>query len=297
MPKHMSASNDYVFKLLFGEEENKQLLLSLLNAIFNSTQKTLIDITLIDPHIKKEHKTDKMSILDIRAVTTSGEQINVEVQVEDEGNIEKRSLYYWAKLYENQMKSGGDYGEDLKKAITICILDFKLPYTEEFHSVFGLYERIHHFKLIDDLEMHFIELPKFTTKTKTENKLLSDWIQFLKIRDERRLKELAMNIQNPTIEKAIELLERINQDPAARMMYELREKQKIDQRSAVSYAKSQGEQIGLEKGEQIGLEKGERKKAIEIATDMLLLNALNLEDISKITKLSIKEIEELKSTM
>ncbi len=46
-----------------------------------------------------------------------------------------------------------------------------------------------------------------------------------------------------------------------------------------------------------GKQEGERKKAIEIATDMLLLNTLSIEDIAKITKLSIEEIEEIKSTI
>ena len=54
-----------------------------------------------------------------------------------------------------------------------------------------------------------------------------------------------------------------------------------------------GEQIGLEKGKQIGLEKGETKKAIEIAKNAIAMDLKN-EDISKITGLSVKEIENLR---
>ena len=54
-----------------------------------------------------------------------------------------------------------------------------------------------------------------------------------------------------------------------------------------------GEKLGVKKGEKIGLEKGETKKAIEIAKNAIAMDLKN-EDISKITGLSVKEIENLR---
>ena len=60
------------------------------------------------------------------------------------------------------------------------------------------------------------------------------------------------------------------------------------------YSKSEiARTLGVKKGEKIGLEKGETKKAIEIAKNAID-HGLKNEDISKITGLSVKEIENLR---
>ena len=72
---------------------------------------------------------------------------------------------------------------------------------------------------------------------------------------------------------------------------------KIAEEKAAKAGLEKGEQIGLEKGKQIGLKKGEKngekKKAIEIAKNAIAMDLKN-EDISKITGLSVKEIENLR---
>ena len=68
-------------------------------------------------------------------------------------------------------------------------------------------------------------------------------------------------------------------------------------RTDAKIAEEKAAKAGLEKGEQIGLEKGkkngEKKKAIEIAKNAIAMDLKN-EDISKITGLSVKEIENLR---
>ena len=77
----------------------------------------------MNPELNREFKDDKKSILDVRAVTIEGMQINIEIQLSNQYDIEKRSLYYWAKMYSRQMREGMAYKE-LAKAVTINILDF-----------------------------------------------------------------------------------------------------------------------------------------------------------------------------
>ena len=68
-------------------------------------------------------------------------------------------------------------------------------------------------------------------------------------------------------------------------------------RTDAKIAEEKAAKAGLEKGEQIGLKKGEKngetKKAIEIAKNAIAMDLKN-EDISKITGLSVKEIENLR---
>lgn len=156
---------DYAFKLIFGKEGNEPILIAFLNAALKRPQENRITgITLLNPEINKEYKEDKKSILDIRAVTVAGTQVNVEIQLSNKHDMEKRSLYYWAEMYTRQMQEGMAYKE-LAQTVTINILDFNyLHQTKNFHTVFRLYEEKEKFQLTDALEMHFMELPKLTAK-------------------------------------------------------------------------------------------------------------------------------------
>ena len=92
---------DIAFKKIFGVEENKDLLILLINSIV-SAEDQISDVTLLNPYNAKNFKKDKLSILDIKAEGASGERFNIEIQISDEADYNKRALYYWAKLYTEQ---------------------------------------------------------------------------------------------------------------------------------------------------------------------------------------------------
>ena len=81
------------------------------------------DVKLLNPYNPKNFKNDKLSILDIKAEGMDGKKFNIEVQIVDEADYDKRALYYWGKLYTEQLQSGNDYSQ-LSKAIGIHILNF-----------------------------------------------------------------------------------------------------------------------------------------------------------------------------
>src|SRR5260221_4102223 len=94
----VSPRVDIAFKKIFGVEENKDLLISLINAIV-SKEDQISEVTLLNPYNPKNFKKDKLSILDIKAKGIDGKRFNIEIQISDEANYNKRALYYWAKLY------------------------------------------------------------------------------------------------------------------------------------------------------------------------------------------------------
>jgi len=77
----MSPKNDFVFKLIFGDEKNKDILIHFLNSILKTPQSELEDIELINTELLREFAEDRKGILDVRARTKSGEQIDIEIQV------------------------------------------------------------------------------------------------------------------------------------------------------------------------------------------------------------------------
>src|SRR3990167_4542614 len=94
---------DIAFKKIFGVEENKDLLILLINSIV-SKEDQVSDVTLLNPYNPKNFKSDKLSVLDIKAKGVEGKRFNIEIQISNEADYNKRALYYWAKLYTEQLK-------------------------------------------------------------------------------------------------------------------------------------------------------------------------------------------------
>ena len=106
---------DFVFKRIFGNENHPHVLISFLNVV-----DPIQSVELKDTTIEKSHLEDKYSRLDVKAMTNKGEHINIEIQLEDEYNMIKRSLYYWSKLYEGQLENGFD-NEIIMKLIGLSL--------------------------------------------------------------------------------------------------------------------------------------------------------------------------------
>ena len=98
----ISPRVDLAFKKIFGVEENKDLLISLINSIIG-TEDQVKEVTLLNPYNPKNFKQDKLSILDVKATNQDGKRFNIEIQISDEADYDKRALYYWAKLYTEQL--------------------------------------------------------------------------------------------------------------------------------------------------------------------------------------------------
>ena len=131
---------DLAFKKIFGTEENKDLLISLINSTVGEEDQ-VIDVVLLNPYNQKDFKQDKLSILDIKAKGICGKKFNIEIQITDEADYDKRALYYWAKLYTEQLKSGEDYSE-LEKVIGIHILNFtSILDSDKYHNSFHITEK------------------------------------------------------------------------------------------------------------------------------------------------------------
>ncbi|MDR3012235.1 MAG: Rpn family recombination-promoting nuclease/putative transposase, partial [Chitinispirillales bacterium] len=106
--------------MLFGDERNVDLLIDLLEAIL----KVKIDsVTLLDTVLKPEHLDDKKGILDVKAKLSSGERIDIEIQVKEVEEMRSRISHYNNRLATEQIGSGDDYSM-IKPAISIIIIDY-----------------------------------------------------------------------------------------------------------------------------------------------------------------------------
>ncbi len=278
---------DFVFKNIFGSEKNPKILISFLNATLKPKH-LITSVEIKNTDINKDYIEDKFSRLDVKATTSNSEVINIEIQLKNEYNMIKRSLYYWSKLYSEQLNEGEDYSV-FKRTICINILNFKYLKTRKFHSGYRLKEIYSNEELTDVAEIHFIEIPKLEEGT-DEKDILVAWVEFLKDPESEKVRSLEMSIEE--IRQAKDELIRMSNDDTQRQIYEMRAKTLKDKVSALNEAERKGIKKGLEEGKKKGLEEGKKEKAIEIAKS--LLDVLDVETISLKTGLTIDEINKLK---
>ena len=231
--------------------------------------------------LEKEDLNDKVGILDIKAKLDNGVQVNVEMQVVNQQNMEKRTLFYWGKLYTRSIHEGESFYE-LKKTITINLLDFNYFDTKEYHTKWHIVEDTEKDKVLTDvLEIHFIELKKFMKEKRNPENKKEEWLYFLDYSKREMVEMLAK--KNKVIEKANEELEYLTGDAAIKRKAELREKWIMDYKN------------GIESAEMIGIEKGIKKKQIEVIKEMLKLG-IDKQTICKVAKIGIEEIENIENT-
>ena len=270
---------DFVFKNIFGSEKHPNILISFLNATLKPKD-LITEVEIKNTDLNKGYIEDKFSRLDVKATTSNNEIINIEIQLKNEYNMIKRSLYYWSKLYSEQLNEGEDYSL-LKRTICINILNFKYLKTRMFHSVYRMKEIHTNEELSDIQEIHFIEIPKLEDGS-DEKDMLVAWIEFLKNPESEKVRSLEMSVDE--IREAKDELIKMSNDETQRELYEMRAKTLRDKISALNEA----ERKGIKKGR----EEGEKNKAIEIAKSLINLG-LDKESIAKSTGLDLCEVEKL----
>ena len=270
---------DFVFKNIFGSEKHPNILISFLNATLKPKD-LITEVEIKNTDLNKGYIEDKFSRLDVKATTSNNEIINIEIQLKNEYNMIKRSLYYWSKLYSEQLNEGEDYSV-LKRTICINILNFKYLKTRMFHSVYRMKEIHTNEELSDIEEIHFIEIPKLEDGS-DEKDMLVAWIEFLKNPESEKVRSLEMSVDE--IREAKDELIKMSNDDTQRELYEMRAKTLRDKVSALNEA----ERKGIKKGR----EEGEKNKAIEIAKSLIDLG-LDKESIAKSTGLDLCEVEKL----
>ncbi|PEO39930.1 Rpn family recombination-promoting nuclease/putative transposase, partial [Bacillus wiedmannii] len=253
MKNRVNLRIDFAFKQLFGSKGNETILIGFLNAVLQkSLASPITSVALDDPHLHKEYKEDKLSIMDVRATLGTGEHVNIEIQLANKHDMQKRSLYYWSKLYASQMQEGMAYSE-LQKAITINVLDFVLyPNQEHFATKGVLWDVEQGFRISNDIEIHYIELPKLLAQWREAqvnpwNDSYVRWLLLLPANEDKVLTELLEAIamkQDETLQQAIQKWDNMSHNQAFRREYEAREKLLLDEKAAVVHAEKKGREEG-----------------------------------------------------
>jgi len=200
-------------------------------------------VTLLNPDLPKDGFSDRGLVLDVLAKLADGRLIDVEMQMRRE-EIVRRAVYSVSRLYRSQLEVGDDF-KKLKPCIAIVFLAYRRLPSQHFHSTYRLCDVLTGEELCDELEVHFVELsklPQAHTQEYAREGGLARWSSFLRNDDEELLQELEMI--DPRIGKARELLRELSKDPEAQRMVQEREEAQLLYQMELDAAEERGKAEG-----------------------------------------------------
>jgi len=278
--RFINPKTDYAFKKIFGSEQSHDILIGFLNAILYDGNIVIKDLEILNPYLAPRIRGVKATYLDVKAHLDNGTTVIIEMQVLNIEGFEKRILYNAAKAYSTQLGVGQDYNL-LDPVIALTITDFEMfPEINQLISRFILKEKDF---LIDypiyDIELVFVELPKFDKESDRLETLADKWLYFLKCARQLDVVPESMNLV-PEIKQAFAIANEVNLTTEQIEDMEMQEMFIHDQRNAIKKALNQGRQEGLVEAK------------LEMARK--LLDVLDDEAISRASELSLQEIAELR---
>ena len=261
-------TNDTLFKMLFVKYPH--LLKKLVTVLLGIQLDSIEQFAIRNPETPPENLGDKFCRLDIN-MTVDGQRVDLEVQVDDEGDYPARTLHYWAREYSTALPAAGRYAE-LPRTVIISIVGFKLFPCAEYHSEYQALEVTRLTPLSDKLALHYFELPKLP-ETVTADNGLELWLSLFRAKTEEDLKKLeAMEVQE--MKEAISAYRHITITPEFQEAERLRSKARHDEAQALFNA--------------------ERKTTFEIARKLLRRDR-PMDEIIEDTGLTREEVEGLRN--
>ena len=286
--RFINPKTDYAFKKIFDSEQSKNTLISFLNALIYEGNSTIEDLEIINPNLPPKVEGLKDTYLDVKAKLNDGTLIIIEMQVLNVQSFGKRVLFNAAKTYAFQLQRGEGY-RMLKPVIALTLTDFEMfPQREHFTSRF-VYREVSDGSIYpeNDLELVFVELPKFTKELEQLETITDKWIYFIKYA--RSLDSVPENMEdNPQLNHAFEIANQANLSPEELEDFERREMFIYDQQGAVNLGMEQGRAEGKAEG------RAEGQKEQQLAIARNLLERLDDEVIAQTTGLSLETIRDLR---
>lgn len=308
--RYINPYTDFAFKLLFGTELNKELLISFLNALLHG-EEHIKEITYLNSEHLGTQERDRRAVFDIYCENEQGEKFLVEMQKGEQAFFKDRSIYYATFPIREQAIKGSEWNYQLKAVYTVAILNFVFDDKDDdyFHHEMKLVDMRTKKVFYDKLTFIYLEMPKFN-KTEYELETMFDKWMFV-LRNLSRLMERPVALQERVFERLFKAAEIANFDRRELIEYEDSLKNYRDWYSVVSTAEQKGIQKGIQegiekgiqkgieegiqKGIQKGIQEGEKKKQYEIARNLKSLG-IAPDIIAKTTEMTLKEIAELNTS-
>jgi len=256
--RFLNIKTDYAFKKVFGSENSKNILKSFLNSTLELPS-PIEDLKIVDPYNVPKLQGMKETAVDVKATLEDKTKVIIEMQILNHNGFESRILYNTAKNYANQLDKGAKY-HLLNPVIALTIVNFKMFDFEKYKSIFRLLEKENFTEYKDDIQLQFIELPKFD-KTLDECITIEDkWIYFIK---NARDMDIAPAFQDPDLIEAVDIANTASMTKEELEIQDKREEFIFMQKSSIEKGTQEGYQKGIAEGREKGIAEGIEKGIAE----------------------------------
>ena len=278
--KYADLLDDDVFKLVFGRESTKDVMIEFLNQVI--PDRKIVDLEFIDKEMHPVERDAKGVVYDMFCKTDSGARIIVEVQRRKQPFYPERAIYYSTFQIQRQVEAGADT-YDFLPVYVINILNFKMDGNKDqadVKSVYRLYEETTQRLLTDRVTFIFIELPKFKKTIDELDGIVLEGMYFC-FKNMAVLEECPKVLTHQIFRKIFEVSELYNMDQDTRDKVIHKMTTERDLRNQMAYARQEA------------IEEGRAEGRAEVAREMLA-DGMPVDKIAKYTELSIEEIAALK---
>ena len=265
---------------------NKELLISFLNSLLHGRE-VIKDVTFLNAEHLGTQEYDRKAVFDVYCENEQGEKFLVEMQKGEQQFFKDRSVFYSTFPIREQAKRGNwDY--ELKAVYTVGILNFVFDDKDDeyFHHEVKLMDIYTKEVFYDKLTFVYLEMPKFNKREDELVTMFDKWLFVL--RNLASLLERPAALQERVFTRLFEAAEIAKFSKRELCEYEDSLKNFRDMYSVITTAEMKGEARGREEGRAEG-ELAERQKNAQ----RMKQKGYPLTDISEITGLSLKVIEEL----
>jgi len=284
----LSPKEDFVFKFVFGDQNNLGPVTGILQAILPWLPKDEFEsVTFLDTQRKRSHQDDKLCVLDICIRLTSGRMVNIEIQLHPMPGILNRMQYYNAKMMIEQIKKGHQY-KDMGQVVAIFLLDYKEFEDDAYHHEYRLVCRQTGHELPGSQEIHVLEFPKLPPEN--DESPLWKWLRLLSAKTEKEMRILSKGDQAMT--QAVARIKEASASEQIRHQAFRRHLAKKDQEARLQGSRDEGLAEGLAKGKAEGLAEGEAKSQVEFAR-RLLRREMPLAEVAELSGLPEAEVKRL----
>ena len=257
----VSPKYDFSFKQLMQNEEVRKYFIS---DVLGIPAAEIRSVRLASPFLWKRYSGQKQGILDVRVELNDDRMVNIELQIKMLACWDKRSLFYLAKMFTEELLVGEQYHR-LKKCICINLLDFNLDEDPEYHRIYRLRNEKGQ-EYSDLFEMHVIELGKQLKGTEP----VDEWIRLMNVRTEEELEMISA--KNPGLLEAVKEVKVMSLRKGLRALYEAHLREIRDRNARDAFVRKEGRAEGKEEGRAEGKAEGmEVGKAAGKADDVLQL--------------------------
>jgi predicted transposase/invertase (TIGR01784 family) len=232
----------------------------------------------------------KDTIVDVRCKDKDGRQFLVEMQMYWTDAFRQRVLLNTCKAYSLPADRGEKYSE-LKPVYTLSLVnDIAFPeLPNDFYHCYMMTHSKYKEYTIDDIEMIFVELPKFKPNTVLDKKMAVLWLRFLTEINEHTKEVDKELLMDDNVAKAVSLVEESAYSDAELWAIDRYWDSVSRERTIMSEKFLKGEAKGREEGRA----EGDRARQLSTAKSLKKMGILSVSQIAAATGLSEEEINKL----